>query len=88
MIVGKLDNKQLVVVDRLRDAVRLGGGLLPDKTLSHEAWARALESLSQMGQRLRALPHHAVRAVGTNLSLIHISEPTRPTRASRMPASA
>lgn len=66
MIVGKLDNKQLVIVDRLRDAVRLGGGLLPDKTLSGDAWERAIESLSKMGQRLRALPHHAVRAVGTN----------------------
>jgi exopolyphosphatase/guanosine-5'-triphosphate,3'-diphosphate pyrophosphatase len=66
MIVGKLDNKQLVIVDRLRDAVRLGGGLLDDKTLSDEAWDRALESLSKMGQRLRALPSSAVRAVGTN----------------------
>lgn len=66
MIVGKIDNKQLVIVDRLRDAVRLGGGLLADKTLSDDAWERALESLSKMGQRLRALPHHAVRAVGTN----------------------
>ena len=26
--------------------------------------------------------------VGQDLSLIHISEPTRPTRASRMPSSA
>jgi exopolyphosphatase/guanosine-5'-triphosphate,3'-diphosphate pyrophosphatase len=66
MIIGKLDNQQLVIVDRLRDAVRLGGGLLPDKTLSDEAWERALETLSKMGQRLRGLPHHAVRAVGTN----------------------
>jgi exopolyphosphatase/guanosine-5'-triphosphate,3'-diphosphate pyrophosphatase len=66
MIVGKLDNRQLVIVDRLRDAVRLGGGLLPDKTLSEDAWQRAIESLSRMGQRLRALPHNAVRAVGTN----------------------
>ncbi len=66
MIVGKLDNRQLVIVDRLRDAVRLGAGLLPDKTLDHDAWERALDSLSRMGQRLRALPHHAVRAVGTN----------------------
>ena len=66
MIVGRLDNQQLVIVDRLRDAVRLGGGLLPDKTLSEDAWERALESLSQMGQRLRGLPDHSVRAVGTN----------------------
>ncbi|MCB1791958.1 MAG: Ppx/GppA family phosphatase [Gammaproteobacteria bacterium] len=66
MIVGKLDNRQLVIVDRLRDSVRLGAGLLPDKTLSDDAWERALDSLSKMGQRLRSLPHHAVRAVGTN----------------------
>ena len=66
MIVGKLDNRQLVIVDRLRDAVRLGAGLLPDRTLSADAWDRALESLSRMGQRLKPLPHHAVRAVGTN----------------------
>lgn len=66
MIIGKLDNRQLIIVDRLRDAVRLGGGLLADKTLSDDAWERALESLSRMGQRLRDLPHSAVRAVGTN----------------------
>lgn len=66
MIVGKLDNQQLVVLDRLREAVRLGGGLLPDRTLAAEAWERALTTLSMMGQRLRHLPHHAVRAVGTN----------------------
>ncbi|MCB1801195.1 MAG: Ppx/GppA family phosphatase [Gammaproteobacteria bacterium] len=67
MIVAQTtDNKQLVIVDRLRDMVRLGGGLLPDKTLSNEVWERALDSLSKMGQRLRSLPDHAVRAVGTN----------------------
>lgn len=66
MIVGRLDNKQLVIVDRLRDAVRLGAGLSADKSLDDAAWERAIESLSRMGQRLRGLPHHAVRAVGTN----------------------
>jgi exopolyphosphatase/guanosine-5'-triphosphate,3'-diphosphate pyrophosphatase len=66
MIVGKLDNQQLVIVDRLREAVRLGGGLSADKTLSDDAWERALDTLSKMGQRLRGLPHHWVRAVGTN----------------------
>lgn len=66
MIVGKLDNQQLVIVDRLRDAVRLGGGLLSDKSLSDDAWERALGSLSRMGQRLRGLRSSAVRAVGTN----------------------
>ena len=40
--------------------------MLPDKTLSDDAWKRALDSLSKMGQRLRPLPHSAVWAVGTN----------------------
>ncbi|MDJ0739481.1 MAG: Ppx/GppA phosphatase family protein [Gammaproteobacteria bacterium] len=66
MVIGRLDNRQLVIVDRLRDAVRLGGGLLPDKSLGDDTWERALDTLSKMGQRLRELPHHAVRAVGTN----------------------
>ncbi len=66
MIVARQDNDQLVVLDRLRDAVRLGGGLQADKTLSAEARARALDSLAQMGQRVHALPQGAVRAVGTN----------------------
>jgi exopolyphosphatase/guanosine-5'-triphosphate,3'-diphosphate pyrophosphatase len=66
MIVGRRDNQQLVIVDRLRDAVRLGAGLSADKTLDRAAWDRALESLSRMGQRLRGLPHRSVRAVGTN----------------------
>jgi len=66
MIVAVRENEQLVVLDRLRDAVRLGGGLLPDKRLGEDARARALDSLSRMGQRLNAVPHHAVRAVGTN----------------------
>jgi len=66
MIVAKRENEQLVVLDRLRDAVRLGGGLMPDKSLADAARARALDSLSKMGQRVHALPHNAVRAVGTN----------------------
>lgn len=66
MIVAVRENDQLVVLDRLRDMVRLGGGLMADKRLDEVTRTRALESLSRMGQRLRALPHSAVRAVGTN----------------------
>ena len=33
-------------------------------------------------------PNGAGKTTMFNLSLIHISEPTRPTRASRMPSSA
>ena len=66
MVVGRLDNDRLVLVDRLRDSVRLGEGLLPDKTLDNRVARRALACLERFGQRLRDLPPEAVRAVGTN----------------------
>ena len=66
MIVARLDNGQLKVIDRLRETVRLGAGLDNRKRLTPEAQQLALDCLSRFGQRLRALPQGAVRAVGTN----------------------
>lgn len=66
MIVAQFDNGQIKVIDKLREMVRLGSGLTPDKRLDKEVEQRALECLSRFGQRLRALPPDAVRAVGTN----------------------
>ena len=50
MIVAVRENGQLSVLDRLRDAVRLGGGLQPDKSLDEDARARALDSLSRIAR--------------------------------------
>lgn len=66
MIVARLRDGRLEVIDRLREHVRLAQGLLPDNRLSDEARARALDCLARFGQRLRELPPGAVRAVGTN----------------------
>lgn len=66
MVVARLDNDQLVMVDRLREPVRLGEGLMPDKSLDAAVGERALDCLSRFGQRLRGLPSKSVRAVGTN----------------------
>lgn len=66
MVVARLDNDQLVMVDRLRESVRLGEGLRPDKSLEEVVSERALDCLSRFGQRLRGLPSTSVRAVGTN----------------------
>jgi len=66
MIVGRLDNGQVQIVDRLREPVRLAAGLDANKRLMPEAEQRALDCLSRFGQRLRGLPRGAVRAVGTN----------------------
>jgi len=66
MVVARIDNDQLVMVDRLRESVRLGEGLGKDKSLDEKVGKRALECLSRFGQRLRGLPSTSVRAVGTN----------------------
>lgn len=66
LIVCRVHDGQLIVVDRLREMVRLAGGIDDEKNLSPEAQQRALDCLTRFGQRLRELPHYAVRAVGTN----------------------
>jgi exopolyphosphatase/guanosine-5'-triphosphate,3'-diphosphate pyrophosphatase len=66
MMVARESGGQLQVIDRLREAVRLGAGLDAKNRLLPEAQARALECLSRFGQRLHGIPAHRVRVVGTN----------------------
>ncbi|QXP86145.1 Ppx/GppA phosphatase family protein [Methylococcus sp. ANG] len=66
MIVASLRGSELVVVDRLREMVRLAAGLTPARNLSPEVQLRALECLERFGQRVRDMPPGTVRAVGTN----------------------
>jgi exopolyphosphatase/guanosine-5'-triphosphate,3'-diphosphate pyrophosphatase len=66
MMVARESGGQLQVVDRLREAVRLGAGLDARNRLGAEAQARALDCLSRFGQRLQGIPRQRVRVVGTN----------------------
>lgn len=66
MVVARVAAGQPHVVDRLRERVVLAAGLDRDKRLVPEVQRRALETLRRFGQRLRAVPRGAVRAVGTN----------------------
>lgn len=66
MIVARLHDGQLRVVDRLRDPVRLAAGLGRNHRLDAEVRKRALECLQRFGQRLRDLGPNSVRVVGTN----------------------
>jgi exopolyphosphatase/guanosine-5'-triphosphate,3'-diphosphate pyrophosphatase len=66
MIVARLDSGRLVVVDRLREMVRLAGGLGPDRRLDRSSQNRALACLRRFGERIHHLPPGGVRAVGTN----------------------
>ncbi|WP_455234662.1 exopolyphosphatase [Thiogranum longum] len=66
MIVGRLQNDQLQIIDRLREPVRLAAGLTKDRQLDPAVAQRALDCLQRFGQRVHDLPPDSVRAVGTN----------------------
>ncbi len=66
MIVARVQNGQLQLLDRLREPVRLAEGLTRKHDLIPEVAARAIDCLQRFGQRLQDLPADSVRAVGTN----------------------
>ena len=66
MIVSRLENGALRVIDQLREPVRLAEGLDERNELSIDVRLRAVDALRRFGQRLRELDSSDVRAVGTN----------------------
>ena len=66
LVLGRVVGGHLDVLDRLREPVRLAAGLDDHKRLHRDAIERALACLRRFAQRLRGMPEHAVRAVGTN----------------------
>jgi exopolyphosphatase/guanosine-5'-triphosphate,3'-diphosphate pyrophosphatase len=66
MVVARYSHGQLVILDRLREMVRLAAGLNDSGRLDDAASERALRCLERFGQRLRAMRADSVRVVGTN----------------------
>ena len=66
MVVARYSHGQIVIVDRLREMVRLAAGISDDGRLDKQAAARALACLERFGQRLRDMQASDVRVVGTN----------------------
>ena len=66
LIVAEFAGTRLMVVDRLKDMVRLAAGLDERNRLTEDTMARALAALSRFGQRLKDLPSGNIRVVGTN----------------------
>ena len=64
--VARVVEDQIYPLDSLKETVRLGAGLSADKMLDASSQQRALACLKLFGERLRGLPTHAVRVVGTN----------------------
>jgi exopolyphosphatase/guanosine-5'-triphosphate,3'-diphosphate pyrophosphatase len=66
MVVGKLDEGKLVILDRLKEMVRLASGLDNNKSITPEAMQTSLDCLARFGERIRHLNADVVRIVGTN----------------------
>lgn len=65
-MVASVSHGQLMVIDRLREMVRLAAGLTKEKNLDEASQQRALECLARFGERLRDVPSDRLRVVGTN----------------------
>ncbi len=65
MIVAREEHGELRVIDRLKEMVRLAGGLDEQGQLEPATREAALNCLARFGQRLRDIPESNIRAVGT-----------------------
>jgi len=66
LAVGRVVDDQIYPLDSLKETVRLGSGLTPDRQLDSLAQDRALAALKRFAERLAGMPREAVRVVGTN----------------------
>ncbi|MDH3420470.1 MAG: Ppx/GppA family phosphatase, partial [Gammaproteobacteria bacterium] len=66
MVVGRLRHGQLIIVDRLREMVRLASGLDRRGRLRRDCVDRSLDCLRRFGERIRDMDASQVRVVGTN----------------------
>lgn len=66
MVVANVVDGRALIIDRIKEMVRLAGGLDEDRQLSDEAIEIALQCLEKFGQRIKTIPASNIRAVGTN----------------------
>jgi exopolyphosphatase/guanosine-5'-triphosphate,3'-diphosphate pyrophosphatase len=66
LLVARREFDELRVIDRIKETVRLGGGLDREGRLDKDTQQRALSCLARFGQRLRGIPADNIRAVGTH----------------------
>jgi len=66
MVVARIEDGHIHILDNLKEMVRLGAGLDKDGMLTREARERAIACLERFGERVYDLPHGSVAAVGTN----------------------
>ncbi|MCI5126356.1 MAG: exopolyphosphatase, partial [Candidatus Electrothrix sp. AR5] len=65
MVVARIEDGHIHILDKLKEMVRLGAGLDEHNQLSKEARQRAFDCLRRFGERVRNFPPGTVAAVGT-----------------------
>lgn len=65
LLVSRREHGELRVLDRIKEMVRIAGGLDDHGQLDQETMDRAHGCLARFGQRLRGIPDDNIRAVGT-----------------------
>ncbi|NDY96727.1 Ppx/GppA phosphatase family protein [Wenzhouxiangella limi] len=65
MLVARAEHNELRVIDRIKEMVRLGGGLDEQGNLDRATREAAVLCLARFGQRLAGIPAANMRAVGT-----------------------
>jgi len=65
LLVARREHGELRVLDRIKEMVRIAGGLDSHGQLDQETADRAHGCLARFGQRLRGIPDDNIRAVGT-----------------------
>ncbi len=66
LVVAQVENGRVMVIDKIKDMTRLAAGLDGHNNLGGATVEHALAVLARFGQRLRHIPSHNVRVVGTN----------------------
>lgn len=66
LLIARHDKGRTVVIERLREPVRLAAGVADDGRVGEEAAARALACLERFGRRLRETGARNLRIVGTH----------------------
>ncbi len=65
MVVARINDDKVEIVDREKQMVQIARGLQPDGTLDDESQERAILCLHKFSERVRDIPTSQIRAVGT-----------------------
>ncbi|MCZ6803444.1 MAG: exopolyphosphatase [Proteobacteria bacterium] len=66
MVVANVVDGRALIIDRIKEMVRLAGGLEDNGQLTDDAIETALLCLEKFGQRIKTIPASNIRTVGTN----------------------